>query len=70
LGLITKLDDHRRHHVYAECHRAGRRCGSTFLIENVFLHDRPTGAAMLHRPAHRIPALLVEEFVPALMVFI
>src|SRR5690606_26833957 len=46
-------------------HDQTRRGGEVgFLVVDVFLRNRPAGAAMLLRPVRRDPALLVQGLVP------
>ncbi len=48
-----------------------RRAGlGALFLEDVLLHRIPAGAAVLHRPAGRDPALLVQDLLPAHVVFL
>ncbi|MNG13635.1 hypothetical protein D3C84_973240 [compost metagenome] len=71
MGLLffgAKLDDHRADHVDAERHDPWRTGDRALFVENMLLHGSPAGAALLHRPARRQPALVIQGAHPQHLV--
>jgi hypothetical protein len=63
-ALAAEGHDHRCHHLQAEG-QLHRRAGlGAFLLEDVLLHRRPAGAAVVFGPSDRTPSLRVQYLLP------
>ena len=65
LRPVAELHDDGGDHLQTEGDGPGRSGERLLLLEDVLLNPRPPGAAELHRPGSRPPALGVEDLLPA-----
>src|SRR5690554_7822586 len=66
----AELDDDRSHHIYAEGNGAGHTVTAGLFIPDVLLDRGPADTSVLFRPVRGVPALLAENFLPPLVVFL